>query len=655
MFKSRVLFLLCFLSALISWRPAVAQVDTPLNREQQAFLDAYDAVRANDRQAIARFKRQLKNYPLYPYILYHDYRLHLKNTPASELKRFLRDYKGTYMADQLYSRWLKLLAEKKQWQSYLNLYRPQKSTDLQCLHVQALANSKQTTKALTLAKPLWNKQIKLSKNCAPLEPLLLKHHRLTGSMIWQKIEKAMEKRQVSEAKKLSRYLSIQERADFEEWRKVYSKPHIVSQLKGRKMDRHIKRVMFKQAIKRLAKKNLQDANSLLKVHAGNFHLTKGDINELNRYIALRTAYRYAPEAKALLEEVNRNGAPTEASLRWQAQINLKNAQWLDLLDTIDLMPAEEQNEKQWRYWKARALEKTGRKSAANKLYATLSTSRSFYGFMAADRLNKGYQFNPNPVKVQSPEKLIKKYPSLRRIQELMAIDWINTSQVEWRYLLPKVNRDELQAIAVLAHKWKQHPQVIRSLAIAKKWDDIQLRFPTPHKQPVMQNAQKNSLDPAWIYGIIRRESAFSENVQSSAGAVGLMQLMPSTARYIGRKIGVNKVNNRALKDPERNIQLGSAYLSYLKEKYGGNLILATAAYNAGPKRVDSWIPETGSLEADQWIDSIPFTETREYVKAVMEYKTIFTSLLNKRYDRLHNFMANISQKNIAQATDAKHP
>ncbi|WP_319557675.1 transglycosylase SLT domain-containing protein [Thiomicrorhabdus sp.] len=655
MFKSRALILLYFLSALLPWQQAFAQNEKALSREQQAFLDAYDAVRANDRQAIASYKRQLKNYPLYPYILYHDYRLHLKSTPTSELERFLRNYKGTYMADQLNTRWLKLIAQKKEWQRYLKVYKPQKSTDLQCLNVQALANSKHTTEALKLAKPLWNKQIKLSSSCALLEPLLLKHHRLSGSMIWQKIEDAMSKRQITEAKRLSKYLSNKDQASFKKWLDVYSKPSSVTELKNQKMDRHIKRVIFKQAVKRLARKDTQGAKSLLDDLSGKFYLTKGDVNELNRYVALRTAYRYAPEAKALLEEVNHNGAPTEDSLRWQAQINIKNSEWLDLLDTIDLMPAEEQNDKQWRYWKARALENTGQKTQATQIYNGLANSRSYYGFMAADRLNRAYQFNPNPVKVEKPEKLIQKYPALRRIQELMAIDWINTSQTEWRYLLPQVKRDELQAIAVLAHKWQQHPQVIRTLAIAKKWDDIQLRFPTPHKQPVMQNAEKNSLDPAWIYGIIRRESAFSESVQSSAGAVGLMQLMPSTARYIGRKIGAGKVNTSALKDPERNIQLGSAYLSYLKEKYGGNLILATAAYNAGPKRVDSWIPENGTLSADQWIDSIPFTETRNYVKAVMEYKTIFKSLLNKRYDRLSNLMTAIGQNNIAQATDSQHP
>ncbi len=651
-------FIVLFVLACLLPSFAMAQEsEKALTQNQKDFLLGFKAIQRNDRHAIAEYKKKLKNYPLGIYLNYHDYRLHIADTPSKQIKAFIRQNKDSYLSDKLYQHWLTHLANKKQWTTYLNNYKPQKSLTQQCYHIQALANRKQLSKALELAKPIWENNTKLNKACKPLDKLLRKHKKISGSMIWNRIRLAMNKRQTKLAKTLSKDLSKPQQKMFDYWLKVYKKPSLVTKPLPKSIVPVVKKDIFTQGIRYLASKDPKLAKRSLEKFYKQYGLNKDQYSVLKRKVALRTAYKYAPQAASYLDEVNNSSAKSEDSLRWQAQVALKNSDWASLLETIELMPEEMQEQKQWRYWKARGLEASGDKNAvtaAKDIYRSLARQRHYYAFLAADKLGIAYQFNPNPVKQRDTKYLINKYPELTRIQELIAVDWKISAKREWYHLLNRADNDELQAIAVLASQWQQHAQAIRSLAKAKQWNAIDLRFPVAHKGPVMQSADKNNIDPAWIYGVIRRESAFAEDIRSPVGAIGLMQLMPKTAKYIGRKIGVNNTSHKDLIKAENNIELGSAYLSYLSDKFNGNKVMATAAYNAGPNRVDQWTPSSGSLPADQWIDAIPFTETRNYVKAVLEYTTIFKSLLNKKYDRLKDIMPPISNQAVKK-TDPNHP
>lgn len=646
-------FTLLQLTALLFGSSSPALAASALTEKQQTFLDAYQAIKINDRKAIANYKAKLKDYPLYPYVLYHDFRLHFKSTPSSLVLKFIDDNRNNYLGDRLYTKWLDYLAENRQWSQYLKHYKPQKDRDLQCYFAQAQANNKQLNSALKSAQKLWQTGRELSKACAPLDKLLRKHNQLTGSMIWHRIDLAMQKHRTTLAQKLSKDLSAKERKMFNHWLAVYKKPEEILKPLPKEISPVVKKQIFTQAVKRLANEEPEQALSSLKRFYKQYGLSPQQYRSLQQSIALRSAYRYNPKASEYLQAVNGNGAASEDSLRWQAQIALKNSNWRLLLETIELMDHEQQSEKQWLYWKARALAATGQINTANLIYRTLAKQRNFYAFLAADILKTDYQFNPDPVKPIDSQALIKKYPQLQRMQELLAIDWIISAKREWYSLLDRLEPTELHAVAILTDQWNQHSMAISTAAKAQKWNDLSIRFPTPHKTPVMRSAEKHGVDPAWVYGVIRRESAFSQTIRSSAGAIGLMQLMPKTAKYIGRKIGIKKTNYSELIKPQSNIELGSAYLSYLYKKYDGNKVLATAAYNAGPQRVDSWLPTDQSLPADQWIDSIPFSETRAYVKAVLEYTTIFKSLLNKKYDRLQDVMPYIQPVQAETSKDNK--
>ncbi|VAW46881.1 Soluble lytic murein transglycosylase precursor [hydrothermal vent metagenome] len=643
-----------FISLLLTGSLSAFAQNKSLTPAQQDFLDAYQAILQNDRNAIAHYKRTLKDYPLYPYVLYHDYRRNFKETPKQQIKRFIANDKNGYLSYQLYKKWLTHLAKTGYWTTYLEEYTPQKNLNLQCYYVQALANRKQLKSALKYAKPIWENSTGLSSACRPLDKLLRNNKQLTGTMVWNRINLAMNKRKTSLAKKLSKHLSKKEQEMFQHWLKVYHKPHLVAKPLPSFLSPPIRKKIFTQGVRYLASKNPSLAKKSLEKYYKQYGLNRDQYLTLNQKIALRTAYRYAPQAKAFLNEVNTNGHQTEETLRWQAQIALKHSNWLDLLDTIELMPPKDQQANQWIYWKARALEATNQDKPAQALYKKLATKRDYYAFLSADRLNLPYQFNPNPVKKVDTATLIQKYPELQRIQELLAIDWPLSTKREWYSLLNKADKNEFYVVGILANQWEQHAQAIRSMAKAKDWNALHLRFPTPYKEPVMQHAEKNNIDPAWIYGIMRRESAFSVDIKSPVGATGLMQIMPKTAKYMSQKLGGGNISYKKLTQAENNIELGSAYLKYLNQKYNGNKVLATAAYNAGPNRVDHWVSESLSLPADQWVDSITFSETRAYVKAVLEYTTLFKSLLNQKYDRLSDVMPDIGGSPI-QKTDPKHP
>ena len=620
-------------------------VSAKLSTQQQDFVDAWEAIKSNDRRAIAKYKKRLKGYPLLSYIQYHDYRRNIKRTPDTLILEFLKNnpnYLGTYLRN----RWLKKLAGQKKWNTFLEHYQTTKSIDLQCHQTNALIQRNKNNDhqvALKQAKALWNSHAQLPKACYPVDNWLRNNKHLTAEIVWQRIDLAIQKRRFSRAQTLMKDLSKKDQAMVKQWIRIVRKPTLIKKPLDKKLSSFVKSRAFVQAGRKLASKDPVLVKKLLDKYKKSYGLSKTQVQTLERRIALRAAYRYKPASEELLNIVNTNGDKTEETLRWQAQIALKKSNWLDLMDAINLMPAAMQNKTKWQYWKARALEQTKQSDRAQKIYRQLAKKRDYYGFLSADKAKLPYRFNPKPTTKLNREQLLKKYPALQRIKELLAVDWPKSSRSEWHHLLKEADANDLTAIAVIASEWRQHPQAIRSLAVAKQWDHLELRFPTPHKEPVMQSAEKNKIDPAWIYGIIRRESAFNPETRSSAGAVGLMQLMPKTAQYIGKQIGVKKTSLKHLTSATNNIELGSAYMAYLSEKYNRNIVLATAAYNAGPHRVKRWTKGHKNFPADQWVDTITFSETRAYVKAVLEYTTIFKSRLNGNYDRLRDIMPNINE------------
>lgn len=618
-----------------------------LTPEQQQFLEAMDYIKSGDRLQVANLKALLQDHPLYPQLLYQDTLQNFDRTPDLAIRQYIERYQHLALSRSLRDHWVNYLGEQERWD--LLIKHPQDNPNLleQCYFMRAQLEYQPIN--INSMQQFWLQQLKLPRACQPIEDQLISLGELPGWLIWQKIDRAMQRDQLSAAQSLMPYLSPSDQRALKHWIDYYRHPQKLIHKLPYQASAFINRKIFLQTLERLANRQPEAAFQLLSLHQKRYRIHPDEQHQIQRTISLRYAYRNAPEAKSHLNSLHQYSGDSD-TLRWQAQIALRQSDWAHLLSTIGLMPEHEQTQPKWRYWTARALDKQQAPEAAKRIYQSLAQQRHYYGFLAADQLEQAYQLHhTQPASDLSIEQLHKKYPALALIHELLSIDWTVNAHREWQHLIRQADVQDIQAIAQVASEWQEHNFAIRALAQAKQWDQLELRFPTPFNGPVMQNASKNNIDAAWIYSIIRRESAYQTHARSSAGAVGLMQLMPGTAQYVGKKLGYTRQQYRNLLDAQSNIELGSAYLAYLLERYNGHLVMATAAYNAGPKRVDHWIKGHHNLEADQWVDSIPFSETRKYVKAIMEYKVVFETLLDQPPQKLQTLMPPIYSPSDHQA------
>jgi len=329
---------------------------------------------------------------------------------------------------------------------------------------------------------------------------------------------------------------------------------------------------------------------------------------------------------------------------------MRDSDWPSLKTAVESMQDTSDEPLMWKYWRAKALEHTGDRKLARRLYRELARERDYYGFLAADRLGVPYTIESTPlIKDTASVGALMEIPGIRRAYELLRVDAETDARREWNRLLTGFNVERKKQAAVLASKWGWHADAIRTVALIEEFDDLELRFPVSYPDDVTYFAQKRRLDPAWIYGVIRRESAFAARAISSAGAQGLMQLMPATASLTAQKAGLPVPGAGAVFDPKRNIELGSAYLRELFERFGGNMALASAAYNAGPHRVQQWLPEDRALSADAWVETIPYYETRGYVQAVLAYTAVYEWKLGRTPMRLAERMEPIPSASRAFA------
>ena len=281
----------------------------------------------------------------------------------------------------------------------------------------------------------------------------------------------------------------------------------------------------------------------------------------------------------------------------------------------------------------------------------LASERSFYGFIASQKLKKPLELNNNNSKLSDTAlEKVATHPGIVRARELYLIGESIDARREWHHAIKNMSSEERGYAAHLANIWGWHHQAIIAAARSDDRDNLDLRFPRAYPDIVAAKAQQHGVESEWIYSLIRQESAFAPTARSPAGALGMMQLMPSTAKQVSRKLGLN-FNTHSLLDPENNILLGTQYLSDLLQRFEGNIVLATAAYNAGPNRAKRWQPESSPMAGDIWIETIPIHETREYVKNILTYQAIYRHHLGMEA-KLANSVWQIQPKQVGSVARA---
>jgi soluble lytic murein transglycosylase len=318
---------------------------------------------------------------------------------------------------------------------------------------------------------------------------------------------------------------------------------------------------------------------------------------------------------------------SERVLELRVRRALGQRQWADALHWITAMPSEQQASSRWQYWLARANEQLDNHDTAQTHYHNAANDRSFYGFAAAERIQQSFSLNLEQHHFDhASRQRVAALPAIKRAEALMRIGEKGVANSEWLYAVRHATREQALAIADYADHQQWHALLVQTTIAGDLWDALEWRFPHAYSEQFLHWGRLSSVDPYLLMAITRRESAYNPHALSPAGARGLMQLMPGTAAQVSRELGLSDPGPYGVLDPELNIRLGSTYLRNKLKRYGGNRLAATAAYNAGPSRVDRWLEEQGVEDFDLFVERIPYRETRDYVQAVLTYRVIFAAL-----------------------------
>jgi len=637
----------CFLLVLVSQLTilvpvyAALEINTSLYQQRQDFLAAKEAL-ANDRmQSYDSLSRRVVNYPLYGYLRYDYLGKQLHSVTDEDIRAFISTYSDSPISVRLQSKWLFDLAKRKRWKTYLEEYKNKlptevKSTKLYCYYLQARLEENQINDLMDKIKALWLVGKSRPKLCNPVIDYWIAQGGMTDELIWERINLAMKNRKLSLVKYLSRSLGRIDQKWVGYWLQTHRRPASMLNKKVFKQDNPRVRKILRHGIKRLARLDVEAAIGEWKNIKSTHRYTKQEISETDRSLALKAAYRNHPRAAEWLRSLDTND---DVVSLWRIRTSLANQNWPDVLSWVEKLPENKLNSDRWQYWRGRSLQEIGLKESGNEKaemalgnFNKIANHRSYYGFLAADRLNRAYDFEIKAIKHREQElSEIMILPAITRAYELYRSGLILDARREWRYGLKNMSQRQLQLAAVLASRWGWYDRAILTVAQGRHYSDLDIRFPMAFQEYVLSSARRYQIDPAWVYGVVRQESAFMADARSSAGAMGLMQLMPGTARMTARKLKLSIRGKNELFKADKNIRLGSGYLKQMLDKNNGHQILATASYNAGPHRVKKWMPKVNAIPADIWVETIPFKETRQYVKNVMAYTTIF----DKRLDGQH--------------------
>ena len=619
---------------------ATASANVPVEQQRPLFLRAEQAIKQGQPREAERLMAELGAYPLFPYLLYQKLLLGLDDTTSVEY--FLNRYAETRQAILLRQRWLERLATQGEWTRYAQNYRETENINLQCNYYLALANTNRKSDAFNGAEKLWPTGNALPDSCERLFSLWQASPSFTTEHVWKRFALALQKGNLTLADNLRTLLPPNLLAQADLWRQVHNTPRLVLNCSALNPQEPVSGHIFAYAIDRLATDDPLLAQTAWLLHKDRFTITAEETARMDRRTALALAGQRFRQAGAYLLELPNGNA--DAQIRgWRVRAALSRGDWPGTLKAIDLLPAGEKMHAQWLYWKARALEILGDTQTATKIYHLAAKERDFYGFNAADRIGMEYAIAAKPAQLDGAilERLAATPPFLA-VREFLALNRDSDARSEWFYAIKLLPPNELLAAAKLAQLWGQDNLAINAAAQAGYWDDLALRFPLGSNSLVLKSAQSLDADPAMIYALVRRESAFDPSAGSPVGAKGLMQLMPSTAELMARRLHESPPSGNALLEPERNLHYGITYFNTLLEKFGNHFALAAAAYNAGPNRVEHWIPAGHALPADIWVETIPISETRQYVAAVTSYAVYYQLRLGQPLRRIATFLPDVA-------------
>jgi len=595
--------------------PQLLQASVSLAEQRENFAAAERAFAAGRLADYRSLAKGLADYPLYPYLRYNRLRRNISPAKYAEIEQFLQEYSALPLAGYLRNRWLHELARTHAWQQYAEVYRPTRSVALQCNYYRALLIAGTKEQAWQGARDLWLHGRSQPKACDPLFSAWKKSSDFSTELVWRRFQLALSAGQTQLAGYLAKLLPIGEQVIAKRMIAVHRKP--ATTLDCDLWQQPEFAMVAAHGVRRLARRDAAAALAIWQARAGHTSFDPADrISTLNR-LALEVSLAGAANAEEFLDELPEQVLDDKVS-EWRLRWALGKGEWELVLSWYEQLPELPKESTRWRYWRARALQAKGDDLQANSILTELATQRDYYGFLAADQLELPYQFLDKEDAVESAVlTALANQPAIRRVAELRHFDRETEARREWWYRLNGENKERRVEAAKLAQQWGWHPLDVLTVASAKSWNDLELRFPRLFSEIIAGQAETQQLPEELIFGLIRRESIFDPNARSPVGARGLMQLMPATAKKVARSRREPWHSVAELSRPDLNIRYGSDYLRQMLNRFDDHNVLALAAYNGGPHNVNRWLRKRSAAPADLWTELITYGETREYVQAVL--------------------------------------
>jgi len=570
-------------------------------------------------QRYTEIRAQLEDYPLRIDLDFAVKLGQLHHMTAAEAKAFLSEARGTPLASRFLVAYLRHKAQDKHWQSFLGAVDAlPEMPELQCYYYRALLATGSAERAFAGASTLWNVGFSQDNACDPLFSAWMQRGGPDDALIWSRALKAFKAKNGHLIRYVKRYASEELQLDLDELAAIYRRPSRVEGDHHSQRPRHTDILIA--GVARLAQLNPQRAHQALVALERDHPFSSGQVAAVSLDIARHSLFaERSPAPEAWVEQQVATLKRDDLTVIW-----LRNAiaggQWQAVQDGLQWLSEEARSQDRWVYWDARSREALS-VEGSQPLYDKLAQRRSFHGFLAAEKVAGPYRLNEVRSSVNDVALAGSVGLGAARAQELLALGLSNEANEQWQHTLNLANFSERMALGTLAQQRGWPDFGVNAAITAGNWDRLDLRFPYAFWEVFVSAAMETEQDPFALIALARRESGLNPRARSKVGARGLMQLMPATARSVAKRDAVSYAGSKTLYEPQVNIALGASYYAGLVERYNGNRVKALAAYNAGPSRVSRWSSESQSM--DQWVDSIPFAETREYVQAVLTYRVIY--------------------------------
>lgn len=616
--------LLTTLVLLFTIAPARA---TPLETQREAFRAALPQAEAGRWDRVTPLLAQLQDYALLPDLRAAWLRSRLGRVDDAAVREFLARHPELGFSAVLRRQWADSLADRGAWREYLELYQARYADShdavLECRAFTARIRLDRTAGLEDAALRRWLWPTSQVKECDPAFAWLEQRGAITPERRRARMELALGAGEFRLARWLARPLGPAAVNEVDTWQRLHADPAARLGTPGGWKDTPRARAMLLYGFHRLASSEPEAAARRWPAFRDRLSFAADERARIDRRIALMHAWRHLPGAYAMLTALP-EASQDDSTRTWAVRVAIRAQDWSAVEAALARLDPVTAQEPAWRYWQARLLEATGRGDAARPIYAELAVERGYYSFMSADRLNVDYNWRhartaPDEVLIAALEQRA----DIVRARELFMTGQDSNGRTEWQQALARLSPAERAQASVLAGRWGWYSRAITAATGAGIADDLELRFPLAWRPLFEERSKRAGISSAWAYGVARSESLFMPDVSSGVGAVGLMQLLPGTGRQTAPRAGVTYRGYQTLLDPADNVALGTTYLAKMLERFDNHRILATAAYNAGPGRVDRWLPETDELPADAWVESLPYNETRGYVQRVLASEAVF--------------------------------